>query len=305
MEKARWKILVIYLLTAGMAGVFGYLFEQAAFYSRLDLVSLAGLVAMLSVAILGIGFLCLKDFRYTLPLAALYFWTFFFFGTAGFPLYRPGMFFGAAGVFLLTLIYAAYATRRVLNRQITFDFFDFSRSVTPALFLGNFIFVIGIYVSGISLTKTEVSPSAIETILSPLSPSISRFMPEFSPDLRLKDFLPNFVARVYGPRADVSGTSENLRQAFSSVAERQIDYSRTISETVSLMINGALKKAPDQIKETGVAWLGVLAFLFFSGFAFLFHFLIGLLGYVLVKLLFWSKFMYISVTKVEKEVVSI
>lgn len=84
-----------------------------------------------------------------------------------------------------------------------------------------------------------------------------------------------------------------------------INPEENIIDTTQKIVNGLLSKVPNQFRIFIIIGLGILIFFVINGGTFLFVWIIGLIAWLIYKLLLTTNFAHISLEKSQKETVSI
>lgn len=289
------KLIVFLATTILLALTYGYFlnaFSVAGDYLYLTLLIITGVVFL---ALFLIQCLLVVEQRPATILIIIQSLAFCFFA---FPMisnksYGILVFIGSALVLFIAFFDAYYRGRREITNMISIRFFQVRKTILRRAFLGLAIFSVLLYAVSIDLNKFTVSKDFFEYFSSPIELGGRFLVKDFSTSMTIGDLFSRIAAKDTQDKEIQNQVVGNLIEKINEMTKVRINLQWQISQAFSEVSNYQLKRLPDPWKTPLLIGFGIVLLLFITGFAFIFIWIIGLLSWLIYRLLLRSKFIKI------------
>lgn len=136
---------------------------------------------------------------------------------------------------------------------------------------------------------------------------VSKLLPGFSAKISFNDLMRMLVSKTNRqlPLENIDVAVADVNQRISRSVGINIHPQENIIDGLQKIINAALVKIPDQLKILIVVGLGVIIFFTINGGTFIFIWIIGILTWLIYKLILTTNFARINLEKSQKETITI
>ncbi len=205
---------------------------------------------------------------------------------------------------LLFLSWGYYSGQQELKNSVNINFFKIRKLVLRKAIIGMTLFSVLIYVSFLNLETLKVSKNAFDYFARPIEYSGRIFLPNFSADMTVGEFLTGLVKKDLAPE-EKNQIVIDAAIKISEFTKFNIGLQHRLGDTIYQILNFQLRRLPTDKKTPVLMSIGAVLFLFVTGFGLLFNWIIGLIGYGLYQLLLTYGFVKITYQSKEIEVLKL
>lgn len=227
------------------------------------------------------------------------------------------LFWWAISAFVLCtlLLWLAYLRgRHRLDNMISLRFFQLRHDVLSRAIIALTLFSIILYMSFVNVLRLTVSRDFIAYFAQPVEYAGQLFIKDFSLAMTARDFLNHFADRNLSdtvrqlPSDQQQAAREqvitDLAQRLGEATHSRINLQSQVIDVVVWIGNVQLQRIPEAGRTPLLIAIGVVLFLFITGFVFLFSWIISILSRLIFQLLLWLGFIKIGGEKKEVQVVT-
>ncbi len=301
MTTAQIKISVYSLVTAILAGFFGYFLNAAINDANSFWLPL----------VLGLFFLAL------FILQNLFIKDFWIFAIAGIQSLILGISSQVAIPGLMACIFfilwAAWRAKDLIAQGLKIDLRIVNRTTTPIAITALSVLIAFLYTPTLITKDLTISQPVIVSIFGPSLPFLNSYIPGLSLDMSVRDalkaasgsLLPREMRTLPIEQRDavIAQSEGQLLQSLSDSLGVKVHARDSLLTVISSALNFQLSKIPKEYVQYIDISLGLLVFLTIKSFGFIFSYVIYLLALLIYTLLRLTNFISITTEKIDKEVV--
>lgn len=227
--------------------------------------------------------------------------TLFLFGFRS-PLAIPGSFL----LMWLALMAAYLRGRSELGNALRVRFLKSSGAIAGALVLGLNLFLTLLLVSALRGEGARVPKPFLEAMARMGAPVFARYVPGFSPEMRVADFFTAFASRELPPGTPPEAVAEaaaGLEAELERRAGFAIDGSASVLEAAGALANAKLDEFFVKNRAAALFSIAALAFLTLMGFGFFVKWGILIVALLLYEVLYAARFFRTEFEAAEREVI--
>lgn len=303
------KLLIFLFIPLLLAASYGYLLSTFAASGNYTYLTASIITIILFLSLFLIQVLLITHWSQGLPtiLAELILLTPFFYIAGG----GKNFYWLAAAIILaLILLFSGYYHgRKELRNMISIDFSGMRKIVLRRAMLGVILFSTIAYISLVDVKNLKISEKLIQYLSKPIELSGKIFFNDFSLAMRVGDFFDNLADKnISGKLKDLPPAAQqeiknqiknDLLKRVSEIAKMKINTQWTLSRAIVEISNFQIRSIPPQRHNIVLLVIGLTIFLFTAGFSLILSWIIGLLSWLIYRLLLkagFIKIMYQSKT---------
>ncbi len=194
---------------------------------------------------------------------------------------------------LLFLTWGYYSGQQELQNNINIKLFKLRKSILRKAIIGIALFSALSYVSFLQVDSLMLSKNAFNYFVRPVEYSGKIFLSNFSANMTVGEFLFSLAEKKLS-QEEKNLVVANAVERLSEFTKFNISLQHRLGDTIYQLINFQLQRLPADRNTPVLIGIGAVLFLFITGFALLFGWIIILLSYSLYQLLLTYGFINIT-----------